>query len=199
MNSGFDPMIIAPSLFKRQTASQQAPFFFGGSQVPLHLGIKGGGMSSSKISMEVSLPKPKVEVSAETKQLRDFIKMNNRKKKAFMKEMIAIKEKKIKNKDYSEGGMLVEYTYDEMDITPSTRRQIKAMLDETLELLDEEEQDEIRPTGNIELKVNMFEALDNKIRRILRGKPSEGLGRRIVDYLQDYIQSPIQPYEEPNF
>lgn len=199
MNSGFDPMIIAPSLFKKQTASQQAPFFFGGSQVPLHLGIKGEGMSSSKISMEVSLPKPKVEVSAETKQLRDFIKMNNRKKKAFMKEMIAIKEKKIKNKDYSEGGMLVEYTYDEMDITPSTRRQIKAMLDETLELLDEEEQDEIRPTGNIELKVNMFEALDNKIRRILRGKPSEGLGRRIVDYLQDYIQSPIQPYEEPNF
>ena len=46
MNSGFDPMIVAPSLFRRQTASQQTPFHFGGSQVPLHLGMSGGRMAS---------------------------------------------------------------------------------------------------------------------------------------------------------
>jgi hypothetical protein len=45
MNSGFDPMVVAPSLFKVQTKSQQVPFRFGGSQVPIHLGMRGSGVA----------------------------------------------------------------------------------------------------------------------------------------------------------
>jgi len=45
MNSGFDPVVVAPGLFKTQTASQQMPFHFGGSQVPIHLGMRGSGMA----------------------------------------------------------------------------------------------------------------------------------------------------------
>ena len=45
MNSGFDPLVVAPGKFKIQTASanNQASFHFGGSQVPLHLGMRGTG------------------------------------------------------------------------------------------------------------------------------------------------------------
>jgi hypothetical protein len=45
MNSGFDPVVVAPGLFKTQTATQQKPFHFGGSQVPIHLGMRGSGMA----------------------------------------------------------------------------------------------------------------------------------------------------------
>lgn len=44
MNTGFDPVVVAPSLWKVQTATQQKPFRFGGSQVPAHLGSRGSGM-----------------------------------------------------------------------------------------------------------------------------------------------------------
>jgi hypothetical protein len=44
MNSGFDPVVVAPGLFKTQTATQQKPFRFGGSQVPIHLAMSGSGM-----------------------------------------------------------------------------------------------------------------------------------------------------------
>lgn len=49
MNSGFDPVVVAPSLWKVQTATQQTPFRFGGSQVPAHLGSRGSGMMRKKI------------------------------------------------------------------------------------------------------------------------------------------------------
>ncbi len=44
MNTGFDPVVVAPGLFKTQTATQQKPFRFGGSQVPIHLGMMGRGV-----------------------------------------------------------------------------------------------------------------------------------------------------------
>ena len=44
MNSGFDPVVVAPGLWRTQTATQQTPFHFGGSQVPIHLGMRGSGM-----------------------------------------------------------------------------------------------------------------------------------------------------------
>jgi hypothetical protein len=46
MNSGFDPVVVAPGLWKTQTASQQMPFHFGGSQVPIHLGMRGSGVKA---------------------------------------------------------------------------------------------------------------------------------------------------------
>ena len=52
MNTGFDPMVVAPSLFKVQTKSQQVPFRFGGSQVPIHLGMRGKG-----VVMKINRPK----------------------------------------------------------------------------------------------------------------------------------------------
>jgi hypothetical protein len=45
MNSGFDPVVVAPGKWKVQTATQQKPFRFGGSQVPIHLGMMGRGMA----------------------------------------------------------------------------------------------------------------------------------------------------------
>lgn len=45
MNTGFDPVVVAPGLWKTQTATQQMPFRFGGSQVPIHLGMMGRGMA----------------------------------------------------------------------------------------------------------------------------------------------------------
>jgi len=41
MNTGFSPIVVAPHLFKVQTATQQPPFKFGGSQVPKYLGGRG--------------------------------------------------------------------------------------------------------------------------------------------------------------
>ena len=49
MNTGFDPVVVAPSLWKVQTATQQRPFRFGGSQVPAHLGSRGSGMMRKDI------------------------------------------------------------------------------------------------------------------------------------------------------
>lgn len=44
MNSGYFPVVVAPGV-RPQTADQQAPFFFGGSQVPSSLmGIGGGAI-----------------------------------------------------------------------------------------------------------------------------------------------------------
>jgi hypothetical protein len=43
MNSGFSPVVVNPSGFKVQRQSQQMPFHFGGSQVPIHM-MTGGGM-----------------------------------------------------------------------------------------------------------------------------------------------------------
>ena len=49
MNTGFDPVVVAPGLWKTQTASQQTPFRFGGSQVPIHLAMRGSGMRKETI------------------------------------------------------------------------------------------------------------------------------------------------------
>ena len=56
MNSGFDPVVVAPSLWKVQTQTQQRPFRFGGSQVPAHLGSRGSGMM--KINRPPNVPRP---------------------------------------------------------------------------------------------------------------------------------------------
>ena len=204
MNSGFDPMIVAPSLFKKQTASQQAPFFFGGSQVPIHLGIKGGGMTSSKVGIEVSIPKPKIEISEETRRLRDLIKKQNRHKADILREYLKEKSKK----KVMEGGRAIQppqtpptppiRAEPEPRIQRQTRRQIIEMLNETIELLDMEEQ-EFGDDPNIDEKVNNFEEIDRRIRIILNGNPTERLGRAIVDYLADYTQSPIEPFYPPPF
>ena len=44
MNGGFDPVVANPSGFRVQRASQQTPFYFGGSQVPVHIATGGGIM-----------------------------------------------------------------------------------------------------------------------------------------------------------
>lgn len=44
MNGGFDPVVVNPSGFRVQRASQQTPFYFGGSQVPIHMATGGGIM-----------------------------------------------------------------------------------------------------------------------------------------------------------
>jgi len=65
MNSGFDPVVVAPGKFKIQTASasNQASFHFGGSQVPLHLGMKGTGTSGEmKINRPFVLPFKKTQM-----------------------------------------------------------------------------------------------------------------------------------------
>jgi hypothetical protein len=36
----YHPTITDPGAFKVQTASQQKPFYFGGSQVPINLNLK---------------------------------------------------------------------------------------------------------------------------------------------------------------
>ena len=46
MNSGFNPIVVSPSGFKVQRASQQAPFHFGGSNMPM---LSGRGISSSRV------------------------------------------------------------------------------------------------------------------------------------------------------
>ena len=51
MNTGFDPVVVAPGLWRTQTASQQTPFHFGGSQVPINLGMRGSGI------MKINRPK----------------------------------------------------------------------------------------------------------------------------------------------
>jgi hypothetical protein len=143
MNSGFDPMIVAPSLFRRQTASQQAPFHFGGSQVPLHLGMKGRGMKGGRMMMTQP-----IELSIEKRQ------------------------------------------------------QIEDMISETIDLLNEELDDMIRPDAtvpNINNKIRRFPAVRNRIQEVLQGNPTERVGEKIIDYLNDYTQSPIQPYRAPNF
>ena len=47
MNSGFNPVVVAPSAFRVQRASQQIPFHFGASSVAPMM-MRGGGIGSSK-------------------------------------------------------------------------------------------------------------------------------------------------------
>jgi hypothetical protein len=44
--SGYNPDVVNPKV-RRQTASQQMPFFFGGSQIPHSLNLKSGTFSGS--------------------------------------------------------------------------------------------------------------------------------------------------------
>lgn len=53
MNSGFDPVVVNPSGFRIQRESQQKPFYFGGSQVPVH--IATGGMDGRGV-MRINRP-----------------------------------------------------------------------------------------------------------------------------------------------
>jgi len=41
MNSGFYPTVVMPGCFRVQTQSQQLPFYFGASTVPLDLAMSG--------------------------------------------------------------------------------------------------------------------------------------------------------------
>lgn len=49
MNSGFNPLVVAPGRFRVQTMSDelQTPFFFGGSQVPSGLMMSKKSYSGS--------------------------------------------------------------------------------------------------------------------------------------------------------
>ena len=49
MSGGYAPLVLNPGSFKAQTLSggYQVPFFFGGSQVPLQIGLKHGTYSGS--------------------------------------------------------------------------------------------------------------------------------------------------------
>ena len=56
MNSGFDPVVAAPGMWKVQTATQQKPFRFGGSQVPIHLAMSGRGMPREAVPFQHTRP-----------------------------------------------------------------------------------------------------------------------------------------------
>lgn len=60
----YHPTIAEPGAFKTQTASQQKPFYFGGSQVPVNLelsdtnlNIKGEGLGKKHLSKIIYKPK----------------------------------------------------------------------------------------------------------------------------------------------
>ena len=225
MNSGFSPAVINPSGFKIQRQSQQMPFFFGGSQVPLHLGMRGSGMTSSKVKPEPS--KPKEPVSAETQALRDYIKMMNKKKKDFMEEMIAIKQKKIKNKDYSEGsgmrmygsglrgGMIVEAEDDEFDTDDERElendefNELADMIERTQELLLDARSIPEQPRAiynNIQTKLSRWNGRNgiwDRLVAIMNDNEANpitlGFKNQVMDYLRNFTQRPIQPFQAPTF
>ena len=47
MSGGYSPLVLHPGHFQVQTESQQKPFFFGASQVPVNLGLKHSSFSGS--------------------------------------------------------------------------------------------------------------------------------------------------------
>jgi hypothetical protein len=60
----YHPTIAEPESFKVQTASQQKPYYFGGSQVPINLGLEntnlnitGQGLGKKHISKMIYKPK----------------------------------------------------------------------------------------------------------------------------------------------
>ena len=57
----YHPTIDEPRSFPVQTASQQKPFYFGGSQVPINLGIEpqmnGKGVGKKHLSKLVYKPR----------------------------------------------------------------------------------------------------------------------------------------------
>jgi hypothetical protein len=82
------------------------------------------------------------------------------------------------------------------------RERIEAMVNETIELLYDELEDMIRPDAtapDINEKIRRFPEVRNRIQEVLQGNPTERDGEKIIDYLMDYTQSPIQPYQRPNF
>ena len=99
------------------------------------------------------------------------------------------------------GGMLVEATRDEIDIRPSTKRQLKEFLNETLDLLRLEEA-EVGMDANTQEKRMRFPAIRRRIIQMIKPSApriSEGQAQRIMTYLFNYTKSPIQPYQRPNF
>jgi len=60
MSGGYAPLVVNPGSYKIQTLSNsmQPPFFFGGSQVPLQIGLKHGTYSGS--GMVISSTDPTV-------------------------------------------------------------------------------------------------------------------------------------------
>jgi len=189
MNSGFDPMIVAPSLFRKQTASQQSPFFFGGSQVPLHLGMRGRGMTSSKYKVKPE-PKPKEPVSAETQALRDFIKMKNKKQKDMLAEMIAMREKEIKQANKKEGKGIKggRIAPSPQPMTPAMREMIVAFIEETMELL-ERQAEEFGISQDITRRMDEFERVEQQLLREiqLRNNPTQQRGQEIIEYLNNLV------------
>jgi hypothetical protein len=163
MNSGFNPVVVNPSSFRIQRQSQQMPFHFGGSQVPVHMAT--GGMEGMGVVMRINRPPVRPPSLAMS------------------------------------GGMLVEATRDEIDVRPSTKRQLKAFLNETMDLLRTEER-EVGVDENTQEKRMRFPAIRRRIIEMIKpsARPiSEGQARRIMTYLFNYTKSPIQPYQRPNF
>lgn len=163
MNSGFEPVVMYPGGFKIQRQSQQTPFYFGGSQVPVHMAT--GGMEGSGAVMRINRPPVRPPSLAMS------------------------------------GGMLVEATRDEIDIRPSTKRQLREFLKETIDLLRAEER-EVGTDENTQEKRMRFPAIRRRIIEMIKpsARPiSEGQAQRIMTYLFNYTKSPIQPYQRPNF
>ena len=159
MNGGFDPVVVNPSGFRVQRASQQTPFYFGGSQVPIHIATGGGIMRINRPSV---LP-------------RHLSKMR--------------------------GGMLIEATNEDFDVSHIQKINIIAMLDETIDLLNLEAEERGGFTPNITEKIQRFPEVNRIIRRRLMIIPpiTRAEGNRIKAYLNAYTRSPIQPFVQPNF
>ena len=64
MNSGYNPKVLHPDLYKVQTMSGgfQTPFFFGGAQSPIGLRLQPGSFSGSGLQNSDSKLTPKKSV-----------------------------------------------------------------------------------------------------------------------------------------
>ena len=167
-------MIVAPSLFRRQTASQQAPFHFGGSQVPLHLGMTGGRI--------LSLPKPKS-------------KQPNLNNADFLEALRKSREKKMS------GGRMPPPPPEQNLIIPpppqlqpqrltaQTRAMINIFMGETIELLQREAQ-EYGNSQELMDRMNEYDRVEPIIREVLETSPTEAEGQQIIRLLNSLIDFP---------
>jgi hypothetical protein len=173
MNSGFNPVVLNPEGFKVQRQSQQMPFHFGGSQVPIHM-MTGGGMP--RVAVPFIQPKrPVMSIRPVRKPPQHLAKMS--------------------------GGMLNPNTpltratrndiIDMLDETPTLLR---------LEMEDDKEN--TAPNNQITIiqeKLDRFEEIDDYITDLLNAGMSEYTGRLILQYLHNYTVNPQRRFTEPNF
>lgn len=108
------------------------------------------------------------------------------------------------------GGMLVEAEDDEVMINEAMNNNLIDMIEETRDLLLEERAIPNLPMNqqhNIHMKILRWSAPNGGIRRrlttIVNGNQDNpitmALANQIHNYLMDYTQSPIQPFQAPNF